>query len=141
MWCLLAVGANDVIHLTCVSSMRRDLLEIVRRLRGANERVAIVITGSPDMGSPPRVPRLLRPVASWRTHSVNRMFRAVAASQQLTFARIAEETGRCSAATLRSSKPIGFRMSAATPRGFSCSIGPSIPSSPEPHRHRFYAGW
>ncbi|HVR40644.1 MAG TPA: SGNH/GDSL hydrolase family protein [Thermoanaerobaculia bacterium] len=90
---LLAVGANDVIHLTCVSSMRRDLLEIVRRLRVANEHVKIVITGSPDMGSPPRVPRLLRPVASWRTHSVNRMFRAIAKSQHLTFAPIAEETG------------------------------------------------
>jgi lysophospholipase L1-like esterase len=92
-WVLLSVGANDVTHLTSIASMRRDLLEIVHRLRRANANVRIVITGSPDMGSPPRIPRLLRPVAAWRTRKANRMFVAVAAAERLTFAPIAEETG------------------------------------------------
>jgi lysophospholipase L1-like esterase len=90
---LLSVGANDVTHLTAVRSMRANLREIVRRLRAANPDVAIVITGSPDMGSPPRVPRLLRGLASWRTKQVNRMFVEEANALGLTFAPIAAETG------------------------------------------------
>jgi lysophospholipase L1-like esterase len=90
---LLSVGANDVIHLTSVASMRSDLRAIVKRLRIANPMVAIVITGSPDMGAPPRIPRLLRGIAAWKTRQVNRMFIAEAASLSLTFAPIAERTG------------------------------------------------
>ncbi len=90
---LLSVGANDVTHLTCVKSMRRDLREIVAKLRMMNPGMAIVITGSPDMGSPPRIPLLLRGLASHRTTVVNRMFVAEAADLHLTFAPIAKETG------------------------------------------------
>jgi lysophospholipase L1-like esterase len=90
---LLTVGANDVTHLTPVWTMRRALGAIVKRLRAANPAVSIIITGSPDMGSPPRIPRLLRGIASWRTKAVNRMFVAEARKLGLTFAPIAERTG------------------------------------------------
>jgi len=90
---LLSAGANDVIHLTGVRSMRTDLRAIVGALTAANPQVRIVITGSPDMGSPPRIPRLLRGIASWRTRRVNRMFRAEAESLHLGFAPIADVTG------------------------------------------------
>lgn len=90
---LLSVGANDVTHLTSVRSMRASVREIVKRLRSTNPDVAIVITGSPDMGSPPRIPRLLRGLASCRTKQVNRMFVAEAERLHLTFAPIAAETG------------------------------------------------
>jgi lysophospholipase L1-like esterase len=90
---LLAVTPNDVTHLTCIRSMRRDLETIVTRLRAANPHVAIVVTGSADMSAPPRIPRLLRPVAGWRTRAVNRMVIDVAAKRGLTFAPIARETG------------------------------------------------
>jgi lysophospholipase L1-like esterase len=90
---LLSAGANDVTHLTCISSMRGDLRKIVQALRAANPGVKIVITGAPDMGSPPRIPRLLQGIASRRTKQVNRMFRAEAAAYDLAFAPIAEETG------------------------------------------------
>lgn len=90
---LLSAGANDVTHLSRISGMRDDLREIVRGLRVANPEVRIVITGSPDMGSPPRIPRLLRGLAARRTESANRMFRAEAADLNLTFAPIAARTG------------------------------------------------
>jgi lysophospholipase L1-like esterase len=90
---LLAVAPNDVTHLTCISSMRRDLIAIVSRLRAANPNVAIVVTGSADMSTPPRIPRLLRGLAGARSRAVNRMFADVAAAQHLTFAPIAAETG------------------------------------------------
>jgi len=90
---LVAAGANDVTHLTSIRSMRADLRAVVRGLTAANPGVKIVITGSPDMGAPPRVPRVLRGVAGWRTRQVNRMFRAEAAAAHLTFAPIADVTG------------------------------------------------
>lgn len=90
---LLSAGANDVTHLTPIRWMRSSLREIVRRLRLANPSVAIVITGSPDMGAPPRIPRLLRGIATWRTENANEMFRDEARQLNLTFAPIAAETG------------------------------------------------
>jgi len=90
---LLSVAANDVTHLTSVGAMESSLLRIVHALKAANPNVAIVVTGSPDMGSPPRIPRLLRGVASRRTEAINRMFRKIAADERLTFAPIADATG------------------------------------------------
>lgn len=90
---LISVGANDVTHLTPVRSVRRDLQTIIRRLRVANPRTRIVITGSPDMGSPPRIPRLLRGIASRQTTRINKMMMDVASAEGLIFAPIAEVTG------------------------------------------------
>ena len=90
---LIAVGANDVTHLTSVGAVERSLVQILRRLRAANPKVVIVLTGSPDMGAPPRVPRVLRPIAAWRTRRLNRMFASVARAKDVSFAPIAVETG------------------------------------------------
>jgi acyl-CoA thioesterase-1 len=90
---LLSVGANDVTHLTPIARMRADLRIIVARLTAANPHVKIVITGSPDMGAPPRIPRLLRGIASYRTKQVNRMFEPEAKKLGVAFAPIARETG------------------------------------------------
>lgn len=90
---LLSIGANDVTNLTSISSIRKSLRGIVQRLKAANPAVAIVVTGSPDMEAAPRIPRLLRPIAGWRTEQVNEMFQAVARESGLTFAPIAKETG------------------------------------------------
>jgi lysophospholipase L1-like esterase len=90
---LVSVGANDVTHLTPVRTMQADLIETLRRMRRSNPNVAIVVTGSPDMGAPPRVPALLRPIAFSRTRTVNRMFRVVAAAEHAAFAPIADSTG------------------------------------------------
>jgi lysophospholipase L1-like esterase len=90
---LLSAGANDVTHLTTIRSMRADLRTIVETLKSANPEVKIVITGSPDMGSPPRIPRLLRGFAGSRTKAVNRMFVEEATRLGLVFAPIAEKTG------------------------------------------------
>ncbi|MEO6214075.1 MAG: GDSL-type esterase/lipase family protein, partial [Vicinamibacterales bacterium] len=76
-----------------IPSMRRRLREIVRRLRAVNPQVRIVVTGAPDMGSPPRIPWILRGAASLRAKMVNRMFRAEAKRLGLVFAPIAERTG------------------------------------------------
>jgi lysophospholipase L1-like esterase len=90
---LISVGANDVTHLTRIGSVRASIVRIIDGLRAANANVAIVLTGSPDMGAPPRVPRLLRPVAAWQTRRINRMFEAVAREKKVTFAPIASATG------------------------------------------------
>ncbi|HJR60115.1 MAG TPA: GDSL-type esterase/lipase family protein [Vicinamibacterales bacterium] len=90
---LISAAANDVTHLTSIPSMRRRLRETVRRLRAANPRVRIVVTGSPDMGSPPRIPWILRGTASLRTKMVNRMFKSETKTLNLVFAPIAERTG------------------------------------------------
>jgi lysophospholipase L1-like esterase len=90
---LLSVAANDVIHLTRIESMRTDLRAIIHALRMKNPSVTIVATGSPDMGSPPRIPRLLRGLAARRARNVNVMFREEAATDHITVAPIAEVTG------------------------------------------------
>lgn len=90
---LLVVGANDVTHLTSARSVDRDLRQIIDRLIAANCHMRIVVTGSPDMSTPPRIPRLLRGVAGWRTNVLNRVFREQVERYGLTFAPVADETG------------------------------------------------
>jgi len=90
---LISAAANDVTHLTSVGSVRRSLDTILRRLKAANPSVSIVVTGSPAMGTAPRIPRLLRSLAGRRTIQTNEKIRSLASEMGVTFAPIAEETG------------------------------------------------
>jgi lysophospholipase L1-like esterase len=90
---LLVAGANDVTHLTTARSLGNDLRQILDRLTALNCNVRIVVTGAPDMTTPPRIPRLLRGLAGRRTNTLNRVFREEVARYNLTFAPIADVTG------------------------------------------------
>lgn len=90
---LIAAGANDVTHLTPARALQRDLQHVLDALIALNPDVRIVMTGAPDMSTPPRIPRLLRALAGWRTDVLNRVFRQEAQRQNVTFAPIAERTG------------------------------------------------
>ena len=90
---LLDAGANDVVHLTRSGAVARDLERIVKTLLQANCKMKIVVTGSPDMSTPPRIPRLLRGLAGLRSRAVNRIAKEVVKRHELTFAPIAERTG------------------------------------------------
>ncbi|HSX27821.1 MAG TPA: SGNH/GDSL hydrolase family protein [Candidatus Saccharimonadales bacterium] len=91
---LIAIGANDVTHLTLKRTVQHSLEQIVTTLLQRNCNAKIVLTGSPAMGSVPRFPQPLRWVAGRRVTMLNdEVFRPLAQSQQLTFAPIAEETG------------------------------------------------
>lgn len=67
--------------------------DVVLLSAGANAEVRIVITGSPDMGAPPVIPRLLRGLAARRTQQANGMFERETAEHDLIFAPIARTTG------------------------------------------------
>jgi acyl-CoA thioesterase-1 len=90
---LLDVGANDVIRMTGSRSFDRDYGRVVEAILAKNPRMRIVVTGSADMGAPPRIPRLLRPLATFRTHRINAIVRRHADRYGLTFAPIAARTG------------------------------------------------
>lgn len=90
---LIAAGANDVTGFTTPGSVRDELEQIVRRLRAASPAVRIVVTGSPDIGSSPRLAQPLRAVAGLRARQVNVAVRDVVAREGLAFAPIAERTG------------------------------------------------
>jgi lysophospholipase L1-like esterase len=90
---LVAVGANDATHLTDVAEVRASLVKTISTLRGTNPDVRIIVTGSPDMGSPRRLPQPLRWLAGKRTQSLNTMVVELARQERLTFAPIAARTG------------------------------------------------
>lgn len=90
---LIDAGANDVTHFTSSRSFERDFRRVVIAIQQRNPRAHIVVTGSADMGSPPRIPRLLRPLATFRTHRLNVIVERLARQYHLTFAPIARETG------------------------------------------------
>lgn len=90
---LLDVGANDVTHLTSSRSMRRDLEEIIRSLLAENCEARVVVTGSPDMGAPPRIPFFLRGIAASRAGRINSIARQAVSDHDLTFAPISDRTG------------------------------------------------
>jgi lysophospholipase L1-like esterase len=90
---LLDVGSNDVVRMTSSRSFDRDFRRVVETILAKNPRARVVVTGSADIGSPPRVPRLLRPIAAFRTRRLNAIVQRHAAHYGLTFAPIAARTG------------------------------------------------
>ncbi|MEO8218474.1 MAG: SGNH/GDSL hydrolase family protein [Acidobacteriota bacterium] len=90
---LVDVGSNDVTHLTSARSVQRDLGSIVTSVLALNCEARVVITGAADMGSPPRIPFLLRGIAAGWSRHLNVVFKRTTAERQLTFAPIAEKTG------------------------------------------------
>jgi lysophospholipase L1-like esterase len=110
---LIAAGANDVTGLTRLGSIRKDLRAIADRLRAARCDVAIVVTGSGDVGSAPRLAQPLRTVAGWRTKQVNGAIEAVAREQGLVYAPLAKRTGRRFRADRSLFAADGFHPSAA----------------------------
>jgi lysophospholipase L1-like esterase len=91
---LIAIGANDVMHLTSLGSERTSMNAITDTLTKANCNVKIVLTGSPDMGAVTRLAWPLRGLAGNRTKSINsHVFVPLAEQKQLTFAPIAAVTG------------------------------------------------
>lgn len=90
---LIAVGANDVTHLTNLSSFRNSLVAAITTLQRTNPQIKIVLTGSPDMGSVPRFAQPVRWLAGKQTERVNRAVAKIAREQHVTFAPIAQDTG------------------------------------------------
>jgi len=90
---LIGVGANDVTHLTSIDAVRASLESAIGQLQTASPDIKIILTGSPDMGSPPRIPQPLRWAAGERTKHLNAAIRSLANGQSIIFAPIAERTG------------------------------------------------
>lgn len=87
---LVAIGGNDVTHLTRLGAVRRDMRAALVRLRATG--AAVVVTGVPDMRAHAFL-EPLRSVSGWRGRVVSRVIRAVAAEQGVPFVPLAERTG------------------------------------------------
>ena len=90
---LIAVGANDITHLTPPSSVVSSIRHTITKLQQQNPNVRIVLTGSPDMGSVPRFPQPVRWFAGERTKSLNAHIIKLTSEKHVYFAPIAQQTG------------------------------------------------
>jgi len=91
---LVAVGANDVTHLTSLKDIERDTQKIIDEIKARNPEVKIVFTGSASMGDVKRLGYPLRWFAGFRTRQINTvMLKVVEANDNVSFAYIARETG------------------------------------------------
>lgn len=89
---LIAVGANDVTHLTALTAVRVDMTKILTILQSANPGVKIVLSGSPAMGSVSRFAPPTQWLASLRVHQVNSVLAQVAASKHVVLVPLASQT-------------------------------------------------
>lgn len=80
---VLATGPNDVIRVTPVSTYERRLRAVIRALQ--HHASAVVVGGVADLGTLPRLPSPLKEVASWRSRTLDRVTRAIAASERTRF--------------------------------------------------------
>jgi lysophospholipase L1-like esterase len=91
---LLAIGANDVTHLSGLHGLRTDMAFIITQLQAANPHVQIVLTGSPAMGSVPRFAPPTQWIAAARTRQVNEVFaEVVSQTSGVILLPLARETG------------------------------------------------
>lgn len=90
---LVAVGANDVTHLTSIGSIKRDSQTIINSLRERNKNVAIVFSGAASMGSVKRFTQPFKWFMGQQTQDVNYAMAKLANDNNVAFAYIARETG------------------------------------------------
>lgn len=90
---IIAVGANDVIRLSGISSVRHSLETTIDTLRAGNSGVRIVVTGSPQMGSVLRFPWPADRLARLQTNRLNTAMIGLATQRNVVFAPVAEKTG------------------------------------------------
>lgn len=86
----VAIGANDVVHLTSLSDVRRDASAIYSKLLAAD--VTLVAGGVPDMRAD-AFPEPLRSIAGWRGREVTGELRRAAAEVDVPVVPIAEGAG------------------------------------------------
>jgi lysophospholipase L1-like esterase len=87
---LVAIGGNDVTHLTRLASVRRDLRTALVRLHTTG--APVVVAGVPDMRALAFL-EPLRSLAGWRGRVVSRVIRDVAGDLGLPYVPLAERTG------------------------------------------------
>ncbi len=90
---LIAVGANDVTHLTGISSIKTDMQVIISKLKKRNNKVKIVFTGAASMGDVVRFIQPFKWYMGQQTKKVNTAFEQIAKENGVSFAYIARETG------------------------------------------------
>ncbi len=110
---LIAIGANDVTHITPLGMVKQSLQATTEALVKLNCNVKIVFTGSPAMGSVHRFPQPLRLVAGYRANQVNRIFTSLNDQYSTTLAPLAAKTGTAFAEDISLSAQDKFHPSAA----------------------------
>ena len=86
----VGIGANDAIHATHLAAVRRDMRELIRRLKQSG--TALVVAGAPDMRAA-AWPQPLRTLAGWRGRRVAAAVRAVAEEVGIAVVPLAELAG------------------------------------------------
>lgn len=86
---LVAIGANDVTHLTGLDSVRDGIARIVRRLSATGAEV--VVASAPDMRAPAFL-EPLRSIVGWRGRAVTNATEEVARSEGAIVVPLAERT-------------------------------------------------
>jgi lysophospholipase L1-like esterase len=87
----IAIGANDVTHLTPLGDLHSDMQEILRKLDELTE-AETVIAGAPDMRAPAFY-EPLRSLAGWRGRQVADTIEEAGRDQGVAVVELAKETG------------------------------------------------
>jgi lysophospholipase L1-like esterase len=90
-WVFVAIGNNDVTHLTSRAKLRtslRTLLDGVTQVQPQQ----IIVLGIAEFGGTPLLPRPLRTLAGWRSHQLDEVVRQEAAAYGAVYVPIAKLT-------------------------------------------------
>jgi len=91
-WVFVAIGSNDVTHLSSRASLRRNLDALLSGVEAAGPE-RIIVLGVAEFGGTPLFARPLRTLAGWRGHQLDAVVADVAAEHGAIFVPIARLTG------------------------------------------------
>lgn len=91
-WVFVAIGSNDVTHLTRRATMRRNLDALLSGIE-ATRPERIIVLGVAEFGGTPLFARPLRTIAGWRGHQLDAVVADVAAAHGAIYVPIAALTG------------------------------------------------
>ncbi len=91
---VIVLGVNDTLGLTGRGAWRRDVAAIVAALRAAQPPGGrVVLTGVPDLGTFPALPRPLRTVLGWHSRALDRELRTIARAPGVLHAAVPAVSG------------------------------------------------
>lgn len=91
-WVFVAIGSNDVTHLTSRATLRSGLETLLAGVE-ATRPERIIVLGVAEFGGTPLFARPLRTIAGWRAHQLDAVVEDVAATHGAIYVPIARLTG------------------------------------------------
>ncbi|KRX04015.1 hypothetical protein PPERSA_12462 [Pseudocohnilembus persalinus] len=87
---IIAIGVNDIIEQTNLKTLKKQLLEVIQKIKQQNNDIKIHISSPPPMDKFKALPQPLRSFLGYRAIQISHIYRSISKQQENVFYSLAE---------------------------------------------------